>query len=83
MGVVATAYSPGDEVEAIVTSITRFGVFARLNEGIEGLIHISSIQFEQPYQSLDDIFVSGTPIKVQILHIDPDRRRLGLGYIQN
>jgi small subunit ribosomal protein S1 len=81
--VVATAYSPGDEVEAIVTSITRFGVFARLNEGIEGLIHISSIQLEQPHQSLEDLFASGTPIKVQILHIDPDRRRLGLGYIQN
>lgn len=81
--VVAAAYAPGDEVNAVVTSITRFGVFARLNEGIEGLIHISSIQIEPPYQSLEDFFANGLPIKVQILHIDPDRRRLGLGYIRS
>jgi small subunit ribosomal protein S1 len=81
--VVATSYSPGDEVNATITTITRFGVFARLDEGIEGLIHISSIEFEQPYQSLEDMFAPGSQIRVQILHIDPDRRRLGLGYIQN
>jgi len=81
--VVATSYSPGDEVNATITTITRFGVFARLDEGIEGLIHISSIEFEQPYQSLEDMFTPGSQIRVQILHIDPDRRRLGLGYIQN
>lgn len=81
--VVATSYSSGDQVEAIITSITRFGIFARLNEGIEGLIHISSIQLEQPYQSLESVFFPGDKIQVQILHIDPDRRRLGLGYIQN
>jgi small subunit ribosomal protein S1 len=81
--VVATTYAPGDEVGATITSITRFGVFARLDEGIEGLIHISSIQMEQPYQTLDSMFFTGNKIKVQILHIDPDRRRLGLGYIQS
>ncbi|NMB53509.1 MAG: 30S ribosomal protein S1 [Leptolinea sp.] len=81
--VVAAAYGPGDEVNAVITSITRFGVFARLQEGIEGLIHISSIQISQPYQSLEDCFSIGAVIRVQILHIDPDRRRLGLGYIQN
>jgi small subunit ribosomal protein S1 len=81
--VVATNYSSGDEVEASVTTITRFGVFARLDEGIEGLIHISSIEFEPPAQTLESIFFPGKRIRVQILHIDPDRRRLGLGYIQN
>lgn len=81
--VVACSYGPGDEVDAVITSITRFGIFARLNEGIEGLIHISSIQLEQPYQTLESQFFPGDKIKVQILHIDPDRRRLGLGYIQN
>jgi small subunit ribosomal protein S1 len=81
--VVAAKYSSGDEVDASVTTITRFGVFARLDEGIEGLIHISSIEFEPPTQTLDSLFFSGKRIRVQILHIDPDRRRLGLGYIQN
>jgi small subunit ribosomal protein S1 len=81
--VISEKYVPGDEVPASVTTITRFGVFARLNEGIEGLIHISSIEFDQSTQNLEELFSPGMPIKVQILHIDPDRRRLGLGYIQN
>jgi small subunit ribosomal protein S1 len=81
--VVASRYEPGDQVEATITSITRFGAFARLQEGIEGLIHISSIQFDPSHQTLDDLFILGESVKVQILHIDPDRRRLGLGYIQS
>jgi small subunit ribosomal protein S1 len=81
--IVANRYEPGDKVEATITSITRFGAFARLQEGIEGLIHISSIQFDPAHQTLDNLFVTGDTVKVQILHIDPDRRRLGLGYIQN
>jgi small subunit ribosomal protein S1 len=81
--VVASNYSSGDEVDATVTTITRFGVFARLDEGIEGLIHISSIDMEPSTQTLETIFFPGKRIRVQILHIDPDRRRLGLGYIQN
>ncbi|NMB59668.1 MAG: S1 RNA-binding domain-containing protein [Chloroflexi bacterium] len=81
--VVASNYSSGDEVDATVTTITRFGVFARLDEGIEGLIHISSIDMEPSTQTLETMFFPGKRIRVQILHIDPDRRRLGLGYIQN
>jgi small subunit ribosomal protein S1 len=81
--VVAMSYEPGDQVDATITSVTRFGAFARLEEGIEGLIHISSIQFDQTNQTLEDFFHPGKSVKVQILHIDPDRRRLGLGYMQN
>ncbi len=81
--VVASNYASGDEVDATVTTITRFGVFARLDEGIEGLIHISSIELEASTQTLETMFFPGKRIRVQILHIDPDRRRLGLGYIQN
>jgi small subunit ribosomal protein S1 len=81
--VVAETYEPGDQVNATITTITRFGAFARLEEGIEGLIHISSIQFDQNHQTLEALFNPGETIQVQILHIDPDRRRLGLGYMQN
>jgi small subunit ribosomal protein S1 len=81
--VVAETYEPGDQVNATITTITRFGAFARLKEGIEGLIHISSIQFDQNHQTLEALFNPGETIQVQILHIDPDRRRLGLGYMQN
>jgi len=79
--IVAKSYEPGDQVDVTITSITRFGAFARLPEGIEGLIHISSVQFDQAHQNLQELFMPGESVRVQILHIDPDRRRLGLGFI--
>jgi small subunit ribosomal protein S1 len=77
----AERYQPGDVVTATVTSITKFGIFAKLPEGIEGLIHISSIKFPED-QILSDQFSDGQSIHVQILHLDVERRRLGLGLVQ-
>lgn len=79
----ASVYQPGDIVTAIVTAITRFGVFARLNEGIEGLIHISSIPLPTSQKSIDTMFSTGETITVKILHIDVQRRRLGLGLLDD
>ena len=74
-------YVTGDIVSATVTAITRFGVFARLEEGIEGLIHISSIQVGSGQKDLDSMFKTGQVVTVKILHIDIERRRLGLGLL--
>lgn len=75
----AEMYVIGDIVAATVTAITRFGVFARLDEGVEGLIHISSIQQVPGQKDLDNMFKTGQVVTVKILHIDIERRRLGLG----
>lgn len=76
----AETYQIGDVVQAKVTAVTRFGAFARLNEGIEGLIHISSITDGNGEGiDLNQIFTTGEDIVVRILHIDVERRRLGLG----
>ncbi len=77
----AAQYQPGDIVTASVTAITRFGVFARLNEGIEGLIHISSIPTQNGQKNINQMFSTGELITVKILHIDVERRRLGLGLL--
>ncbi len=74
-------YKPGDVVPATVTSLMRFGAFARLDEGVEGLIHISSITLPAGIRDLDDVVAVGQTVKVRILHIDSDRRRLGLGLV--
>ncbi|KAF0111613.1 MAG: rpsA [Chloroflexi bacterium] len=74
-------YQTGDTVSAEVTSIMRFGVFARLEEGIEGLIHVSSISNCHNTSDLSKKFFLGQPVKVKILHVDADRRRLGLGLV--
>ena len=76
-------YKLGDKVDATVTSITRFGVFARLQEGVEGLIHVSSISQPIDKKNLEDHFKPGQILLVRILHIDADRRRLGLGLVDN
>lgn len=75
-------YQPGDIVPATITAIMRFGAFARLKEGVEGLIHISSIKLLPEDKSLDQYLYSGQLVQVQILHIDCERRRLGLGLVK-
>ncbi len=73
-------YHPGDVVQADVTTLTRFGVFARLTEGVEGLIHISTLKLA-PGTELRDLFKPGQSIHVKILHLDIEKRRLGLGLV--
>ncbi len=76
------SYKLGDVISATVTTTTKFGVFARLQEGVEGLIHISSIPELDGAHGLDSAFKNGQEVKVKILHIDVDRRRLGLGLVE-
>jgi len=79
---VLSNYAPGDVIPATVTTITRFGMFAKLKEGIEGLIHISSIPDSHDSFELESIYKTGQEVNVKILHIDADRRRLGLGLVE-
>jgi len=74
-------YAPGDIVNATVTSIMRYGAFARLDEGVEGLIHISSVALPLECKNLEQLLYIGEKINVRILHIDCERRRLGLGLV--
>jgi small subunit ribosomal protein S1 len=71
-------YKIDDIVSAKVTSVVHFGAFACLEDGVEGLIHISSIcEGENPPNSTLHLH-KGELITVRILHIDVARRRLGL-----
>ncbi len=74
--------SVGDAVSATITTIMRFGAFARLEEGVEGLIHVSSMAVPGSKRELERAFHVGQRVKVRILHIDVPRRRLGLGLVQ-
>jgi small subunit ribosomal protein S1 len=70
-------YFPGQIVEAVVTSLVPFGAFARLEEGLDGLIHISEIctdEGEQPEECLSE----GQHVQARVLHVDGSRQRLGL-----
>ena len=66
---------------ATITTIVRYGAFARLDEGVEGLVHISSITLPPGVRELNTIIEPGQSVQVRILHIDTERRRLGLGLV--
>ena len=71
-------YSPGDVVTAKITSLTKYGAFARLKEGVEGLIHISSIPLPNNDKELEKYLVKDQCVQVRILHVDAEKKRIGL-----
>jgi len=70
--------SPGTVIEADVSCIEKYGAFVHLEEGIEGLIHISSIRFPEGCDSIEELLCCGQRVSVSVLNIDPEKRRLGL-----
>jgi small subunit ribosomal protein S1 len=77
-------YHPGDIVEATVTKLTNFGAFARvegIDGSVEGLIHISELT-PRMITHPREVVGEGDVVKVKILRIEPERRRLGLSLKQ-
>jgi small subunit ribosomal protein S1 len=73
-------YSRGQVTNAVITSVVSFGAFARLDDGLDGLIHISELRNDgQPAKDMKDLLKEGQQVQVCILNIDPQRQRLGLG----
>ena len=71
-------YHPGQIVIAVITSIVPFGVFARLEEGLDGLIHSSEISDKgSDNDSAEDLY-EGQNVQVRILNVNAARQRLGL-----
>jgi small subunit ribosomal protein S1 len=71
----------GSEVEATVTRVMPYGAFARVPTGIEGLIHISEIALRR-ITSPAEVVRPGDAVRVRVVAIDPDRRRLSLSMRQ-
>jgi small subunit ribosomal protein S1 len=78
---VAERYQVGQLVEGWVTNVVRFGAFVGLEEGLEGLAHISEI-VEGDGVSPHDVLQEGDRVRARILHIIPSERRLGLSLRQ-
>ena len=74
-------YQVGDVVDATVTKIANFGAFARLEDSIEGLIHITELS-EAVITNPNEVVSEGQEIKVKILKIEMERKRLGLSLKQ-
>lgn len=73
-------YSPGQIVEVMITCVAPFGAFARLEEGLDGLIHVSEMNLVEGCNPAD-VFREGDRVKARILHIDASKQRLGLSLL--
>lgn len=70
-------YNVGDVVKATIVSITSFGAFARIIDGIDGLIHISQIA-DKKVENVKDILSVGDEVDVKIIDIDADAKRISI-----
>jgi small subunit ribosomal protein S1 len=79
---VAQKFAVGSAVEGVVTSITKFGAFVQLAEGVEGMVHVSEISDEKRINHPQEVLAVGQTVKAQVLSVDPERRQLRLGMKQ-
>lgn len=75
-------YPVGSTHTANVRNFTNFGAFVEIEEGVEGLIHISDLSWTKKIKHPSEMTEIGAPIEVQVLDIDKENRRLSLGHKQ-
>ena len=79
---IETKYPVGSKHNAKVRNFTNFGVFVELEEGVDGLIHISDLSWTKKVKHPSEFTQVGAPIDVIVLDIDKENRRLSLGHKQ-
>ncbi|HEY5177440.1 MAG TPA: 30S ribosomal protein S1 [Terriglobales bacterium] len=79
---VTQKFGVGSVIEGPVTSLTNFGAFVQLSEGVEGMIHVSEISAEKRIKHPQEVLKLGQLVKAQVLAIDKERRLLRLGMKQ-
>jgi small subunit ribosomal protein S1 len=78
----AALHKKGEKIKGAIKSITDFGIFVGLEGGIDGLIHLSDISWNEPGEEAIRKFKKGDEIEAVILAIDPERERISLGIKQ-
>jgi len=79
---VAGKYPPGTLVEGTVRNLTNYGAFIEIEEGIDGLLHISDMSWTRKIGHPNEILEKGQRISCQVLNVDQDRKRIALGLKQ-
>jgi small subunit ribosomal protein S1 len=79
---IAQKFPVGSVAEGPVVSITKFGAFVEVAEGIEGMIHVSDLSAEKRINHPQDMLKVGQTVKAQVLELDVEKRRLKLGMKQ-
>lgn len=79
---VVQRFAAGSVIEGSVTSLTKFGAFVQLSEGVEGMIHISDMSAEKRINHPQDVLKVGQLVRAQVLEVETERRRVKLGIKQ-
>jgi small subunit ribosomal protein S1 len=79
---IAQKFPVGSAIEGPVTSITNFGAFVQLAEGVEGMVHVSEISNEKRIAHPRDVLKPGEIVKAQVLAIDREKRNIRLSMKQ-
>lgn len=80
-GHVPSTYPVGCTVKGVVTNITDFGLFVEVEEGIEGLVHVSELSSKK-VKSPAELYKEGQEIQAKVIHVSAEERRLGLSIKQ-
>jgi small subunit ribosomal protein S1 len=75
--VISERYPVGSKVKGQVTSVPDFGVFVRIEEGVEGLIHVSQLSTER-IDKPSSLYKVGDQVEAEVINIDPNERKIGL-----
>ncbi len=78
----STTHKKGDHVSGNIKSITDFGIFIGLDGGIDGLIHLSDISWDDEGEDAIRNFKKGDEVETVVLSVDPERERISLGIKQ-
>ena len=78
----AVNHNKGDRIAGVIKSITDFGIFVGLDGGIDGLIHLSDISWNDAGQDIVRDFKKGDEVEAVVLAVDPERERISLGVKQ-
>jgi len=79
---VQKSYPPGTEVVGKVRNLTNYGAFIEIEEGIEGLLHVSDMSWTRKISHPSEILQKGETVKAVVLEVDPNKRRIALGLKQ-
>jgi len=79
---IASKYPVGSQHKAVVKNMTNFGVFVEIEEGIDGLIHISDLSWSKKINHPNEFTKIGEELDVVVLELDEDNRKLSLGHKQ-
>ncbi len=80
--VIAEKYPVGTVIEGKIKNITDFGLFIGIDEGIDGLVHISDISWTKRVKHPSELYKKGQEVQAKVLHIDKEQERFSLGIKQ-